>query len=392
MPGTAYDVIVLGLGAMGSAAACHLARRGARVLGLDRFAPPHSNGSSSGRSRIIREAYFEHPAYVPMVQHAYALWEALERDSGRRLVLKTGGLMIGAPAGALVAGALLSARTHGLRHEVLDAGELRRRFPALRPQPDTVAVWEPRAGVLFPEDCVAAHLELAARAGAKLKPDEPALEWSATSEGVEVRTARGRHRAGQLLLACGAWTTGLLPELRLPLVAQRQVQLWFEPSESGGPTDPGEPGEFSPERFPVFIWEDEPGRFIYGFPELGDGVKVARHHEGEQVDPNHARREVTDDDVWPIREVLGRLIPGANGRLRDSAVCLYTNAPDSHFVLDFHPAQPQVLIASPCSGHGFKFASALGETMADLLLGVPPRFDLGLFRIGRFRPVSENQG
>src|SRR6266850_1119389 len=199
MPAASYDVIVLGLGAMGSAAACHLARRGARVLGLDRFAPPHPNGSSSGRSRIIREAYFEHPAYVPMVQRAYELWQALERDSGRRLLLPTGGLMIGPPDGLLVSGALLSATTHGLPHEILDAAALRRRAPALHPEPGTVAVAEPRAGVLFPEECVAAHLEQATRAGATLGLDEAVEAWSATADGVEVRTSRGRHRAGKLL-------------------------------------------------------------------------------------------------------------------------------------------------------------------------------------------------
>ena len=364
---------------MGSAALCHLARRGARVLGLDRFTPPHPNGSSSGRSRIIREAYFEHPAYVPMVQRAYELWQSLERDSGRRLLLPTGGLMIGPPGGVLVGGALLSAVTHGLPYEILDAGALRRRVPALRPPDGTVAVAEPRAGVLFPEECVAAHLEQATRAGAALVLDEPVEAWSADGGGVEVRTTRGRHRAEKLLIACGAWTQGLLPDLGLPLVVRRQVQLWF---------DPAEPGAFAPERFPVFIWEDEPGRFIYGFPQLGDGVKVARHQEGEETEPGHVRREVTDDDVRPMRAVLERLIPAANGRLRDSAVCLYTNAPDAHFVLDFHPAHPRVLVASPCSGHGFKFASALGEAMADLLLSAPPRLDLGLFRIGRFGPMK----
>ncbi len=382
MPAAGYDVIVLGLGAMGSAAACHLARRGARVLGLDRFSPPHPHGSSSGKSRIIREAYFEHPAYVPMVQRAYELWETLERDSGRRLMVRTGGLMIGPPDGALVTGALLSARTHGLQHEVLDAGELKQRHPALHPGPGTVAVWEPRAGALFPEACVTAHLEQAVRAGATLKTDEPALSWTAGTNGIEVRTSAGRYGAERLLIACGAWTAGLLPELKLPLVVRRQVQLWFEPAETA------KPGEFSPVRFPVFIWEDEPGRFIYGFPELGDGVKVARHQEGRAVDANEPGREVTDDDVRPIRAVLARLIPDANGRLLESAVCLYTNTPDSHFVLDFHPHHPRVLVASPCSGHGFKFASALGESMADLLLGSRPRLDLGLFRLDRFRPAN----
>jgi sarcosine oxidase len=364
---------------MGSAAACHLARRGARVLGLDRFAPPHDFGSSSGRSRIIREAYFEHPAYVPMVQRAYELWDALERDSGRRLRLETGGLMIGPPEGALVAGALLSARTHGLRHEVLDAAALRQRAPALEPTDGTVAVWEPRAGVLFPEACISAHLEQAARAGATLATEEPALSWSAGRGGVEVRTAKGRRRARRLLLACGAWTTRMLGGLELPLTVQRQVLIWLQPKE---------PALFAPERFPVFIWEDEPGRFIYGFPELGDGVKVARHQEGERTEPDRVRRAVGPDDIAPLRITLARLMPAVNGMLRDSAVCLYTNAPDGHFVIGAHPAHPEVLIASPCSGHGFKFASALGETLADLLLGAPPRFDLSRFALERFRAAN----
>jgi len=370
-----FDVIVAGLGAMGSAAASHLARRGARVLGLDRFAPPHELGSSSGRSRIIREAYFEHPAYVPLVQRAYELWDALERDSGRRLRLETGGLMIGPPEGALVAGALLSARTHRLRHELLEAAALRQRVPALKPGDGTVAVWEPRAGVLFPEACIGAHLEQAARAGATLATEEPVLSWSAGRDGVEVRSAKGRYHARRLLLACGAWTTRVLQDLELPLTVQRQVLMWLQPKE---------PALFAPERFPVFIWEDEPGRFIYGFPELGDGVKVARHQEGERTEPDRVRRQVGPDDIAPLRITLARLVPAVNGLLRDSAVCLYTNAPDGHFVIGAHPAHPEVLIASPCSGHGFKFASALGETLADLLLGAPPRFDLSLFAVGRF--------
>ncbi len=188
-------------------------------------------------------------------------------------------------------------------------------------------------------------------------------------------------------MARRGWTAGLVPELELPLVAQRQVQLWFEPLPAG-PATPEGPAAFAPERFPIFIWEDEPDRFIYGFPELGDGVKVARHHEGEAVDPMAPRRAPDDGDVRPMREVLARLIPGANGPLRDAAVCLYTNAPDSHFVIDWHPAHDRVLVASPCSGHGFKFASVLGESLADLLLGAPTRFDLGRFKLDRFRPAN----
>jgi len=378
---TRYDVIVAGLGAMGSAAACHLARRGALVLGLDRFTPPHASGSSSGKSRIIREAYFEHPAYVPLVRRAYELWRALERDSGRELLRETGGLMIGPPDGALVSGALLSARTHDLPHEILDAAELRKRHPAMRPEAGVIAVWEPRAGVLFPEACIAAHLDRAARAGATFRTDEPVLAWRAADGGIEVTTAAARHRASKLLIAAGSWATRLLPELQLPLTVRRQVLFWFEPAARAE--------QFAPERFPVFIWEDEPGRFFYGFPDLGEGVKIARHQEGEESDPDRVRREVAASEAAPIRAVLERLIPAAPGRLRESAVCLYTNTPDSHFILDFHPAHPEVLIASPCSGHGFKFAGVLGEAMADLLLGGRPRFDLGLFRLGRFRTRVE---
>ena len=375
MSSDTYDVVVAGLGAMGSAAACHLARRGRRVLGLDRFSPPHARGSSAGRTRIIREAYFENPAYVPLVQRAYELWDALAADTGRTLRLATGGLMIGNPEGALVTGAYASARIHALAHEVLEPAEIARRFPALAPGPTDVAIWEPRAGVLFPEACIAAHLEQAASAGAELVVDEPVLSWSAGAGQVEVRTAAGRYRAAHLIVAAGAWAREFLPRLDLPLVVQRQTLFWFRPAAHAA--------HFLPERFPIFIWEDEPGRFIYGFPELGDGVKIARHQEGETTDPDAVRREVPDAEAEPLRAVIRRLIPDADGPLLEREVCLYTNTPDGHFVLDVHPEHPEVLIASPCSGHGFKFASALGEVMADLVTGAKPRFDLELFGLAR---------
>ena len=323
-----HDVIVAGLGAMGSAAACALARRGHRVLGLDRFAPPHREGSSSGRTRIIREAYFEHPAYVPIVERAYEAWAALERDSGRTLLRETGGLMIGPPD-----------------------------------------------GVLFPEDCVAAHLEVAARAGAELRTGEPVESWEPDGEGVLVRTPRGTHRAARLVLAPGAWLARLVPELALPLVVRRQLLFWFSTHE---------PAEFAPGRFPVFIWEHEAGRFFYGFPEFGDGVKVARHGEGRIVEPDDVRRDVAGHEADDLRLQLARHLPAACGALRESAVCLYTCTPDGHFIMDAHPAHPQVTIASVCSGHGFKFASAIGEILADLATGERPRFDLSMFRLGRF--------
>jgi sarcosine oxidase len=376
-----YDVVVAGLGAMGSAAAFHLARRGARVLGLDRFAPPHDRGSSHGRSRIIREAYFEDPLYVPLVQRAYELWDELEIAAGTQLFRRTGGLMLGPRDGAVVSGALASARRHGLAHEELDATEVTRRFPAFHPTPGMVGVWEPRAGYLVPERAVAAHLALAAQHGAELRTGESVLRWEAGGDRVEYVTARsGAHAtyaARRLVLAAGAWTRRLLePELQLPLVVERVVQHWFRPARDAE--------LFAPDRFPIFICEYAPGLAWYGFPDAGEGVKAALHHHGELgVDPDVLRREVAPEEVAAVRALLRTFMPAADGPLLDSAVCMYTNTPDEHFVVDVHPAHPEVVIASPCSGHGFKFSSAIGELVADLATGGRTGFDLTPFRIAR---------
>jgi sarcosine oxidase len=364
-----YDIIVAGLGAMGGAAAYQLARRGRRVLGLDRFAPPHALGSSHGQTRIIREAYFEHPLYVPLVQRAYAAWEALERESGRSLMLRTGGLMIGRPDGVVVSGARRSAEQHRLRYEMLTAAEIRRRFPALRPDDDMVAVWEPRAGILFAERCVEAHLAMARRHGAELRYDEPVARWEADGAGVRVVTANGAYQAASLVLATGSWTPSLVPEL--PLTVERQTLFWFTPRDAT---------PFAPERCPIHLWEHEPGRYIYGFPDLGEGVKVARHHEGVETDPDAVDRVVRDDEVAAMRAMVARHLPDAGGALRSTAVCLYTNMPDENFLVDRHPARPRVIVVSACSGHGFKFASALGEVIADLAIDGRTGFDLTPFR------------
>jgi sarcosine oxidase len=370
MPAT-FDVIVVGLGAMGSAAAYHLARRGRRVLGLDRHAPPHAFGSSHGQTRIIREAYFEHPLYVPLVQRAYEAWGELERETDRTLLLQTGGLMIGRPDGVVVEGARRSAEEHRLPHEVLSAAEVRHRFPALRPSEDMVAVWEPRAGILFPEACIEAHLAMARRHGATLQMDEPVLRWEPDGDGVRIVTAKGEYAAAQTVLTAGSWMKALLPDLDLPLAVERQVLYWFTPQQ--------DPERFAPARCPIHLWEHEPNRFWYGFPDLGNGVKIARHHEGDPADPDTIDREVHAEEIESMRGVLRRFLPDADGPLRSVAVCMYTNTPDEHFLIDRHPAHPQVLIASPCSGHGFKFSSVIGEALADLLTDGLTRFDLTLF-------------
>ena len=365
-----FDVIIVGLGAMGSAAAHHLARRGKRVLGLDRFAPPHAFGSSHGKTRIIREAYFEHPLYVPLIQRAYELWAELEIQSGRNLFQPTGGLMIGRPDSAVVTGALRSAKEHHLKFKLFSGAEVRRQFPGLRPSEEMVAVWEPRAGILFPESCIEAHLRLAREHGADLRFDEPVSGWEARAGGVRVVSAHGEYEAGQLVLTAGGWIKGLLPDLNLPFTVERQVQFWFEPRNAA---------PFQPARCPIHIWEYEPGRHFYGFPNLGEGVKAASHHEGEIVSPDNIRRDVSPAEVEGMRRILRQFLPDADGPLRSAVVCMYTNTPDHHFFIDRHPECPQVLIASPCSGHGFKFSSAIGEVLADLVARGESRFDLSLF-------------
>jgi sarcosine oxidase len=374
-----YDVIVAGLGAMGSATLWQLARRGQKVLGVDKFAPPHSLGSSHGKSRIIREAYFEDPLYVPFVQRAYGLWAELEAASGTTIFTQTGGLMLGPPTGELVTGAQLSATMHALPHELLSASQVAERFPAFRPDPGMVGVWEPRAGFLNPEAGIGAALQVAQQQGADVRLNEALASWRPTATGVEVTTTRGTYHARRLVLSVGAWAGKVLGDLRLPLVVQRNVLYWFSPT---APSD-----HFGVARFPIFLCEFKPGKSLYGFPDVGDGIKLALHHHGPASDPDTINRTVGPEEVEELRGIIARYVPEANGALRDTAVCMYTNTPDEHFIIDRHPADDRVIVASPCSGHGFKFAPVIGETLADLAMDRAPRFDLSTFALARFTPA-----
>lgn len=361
---------------MGSATAWQLAARGQRVVGFDRFHPPHGLGSSTGRSRIIREAYFESPVYVPLVRRAYLLWEALEQGRGAGLLRPTGGLVIGPRHGALVSGAIASAQAHAVPHEVLSAADVRRRFPALQPDDSLAGVLEPRAGVLVPEQAIAAMLDEAARHGAELRYEEPVLSWEPAADGVVVHTGRGAFAARRLVLAAGAWMAAELPGVHLPLEVQRQVTCWVQPS--------GDPALFQPSRLPVWLWETPAGEMWYGFPDLGDGPKVARHQGGAVTTAQTVDRQVSGEDQNPLQAFLASAMPALQGPVTDAGVCLYTNTPDGHFLVDRHPDCPAVLIASPCSGHGFKFAPAIGEVLADLAMDRPPSFDLAPFALSRF--------
>lgn len=374
------DVLVIGLGAAGGAAAWQCARRGARVIGIDRWAPPHGMGSSFGRTRIIREAYYEHPLYVPFLRRAYELWQELATESGRELLVTTGGAMIGRPDGELVAGALASARAHGIAHELLDATSFESRYPGYQLQPDWVALVETRAGLLLPEVCIEAFHACAGAAGADLRTNERVLSWRADGSGVVVETDRGRYNGARLVIAAGAWMPQLVPELATVLEIERQVLMWFEPSRT--------PERFDAAHSPIALWEFAPGSIFATFPDLGDGFKAGIHHGGPTCDPETLGRSPVKADERLIRWLLARLAPDTNGALRDACVCMYTNTPDHHFVIDRHPYHEQVVLASACSGHGFKFASATGELIAELALDGGTRLDIEPFGLARLMPAA----
>lgn len=373
-----YNAIVVGLGAMGSATLYHLAQRGWRVLGLEQFAPGHKRGSSHGDSRIIRETYFEHPLYVPLVQRAHELWRELEERSGSSLMTITGGIMIGPPAGSVVPGTLRSAAEHGLPYEVLTPVEVRERFPAFRLAEGLVAVFDPRGGFLDPEACNRAHITVARDAGAEARFDEPALDWIPDGSGVRVTTASDTYTADHMVLTGGAWNSELLPDLVLPLTIERQAVFWLEPELDAS--------DYDPARFPIYAYEYRPGSICYGFPRLPRGVKASVMHDGETVlYPDEVDRTVAESEVNPLRVALRPILPAlSEAPVRESDVCLFTNTPDHDFIIDFHPLCPQVLISSPCSGHGFKFSSAIGEIQAELLTMGKTKFDLSPFRIDRW--------
>jgi sarcosine oxidase len=380
-----YDVIVVGLGGMGSAAAYHLARRGRRVLGLERFTPAHDRGSSHGGSRVIRQAYFEDPAYVPLVLRAYELWRELERAAGTDLLHVTGGLMIGAAESQTVAGSLRSARQWGLEHEILDAAELRRRFPTFAPAPGTVALYEAQAGVVRPEAAVAAHVGLATAAGAELRFSEPVTAWEAlgSGEGATVTTGRGVARADRLVVCPGAWAPDVLSGLGIPLAVERQVQFWFQPAGGVGP--------FLPHRHPIWVWEGDADGQPYGLPALDGpegGVKVAWFRRGRPCTADSLDRSVAAAEIDEMAAMLRLRLPLVPGRFLRAVPCLYTNTPDEHFVVGAHPLHPQVVVACGFSGHGFKFAPVIGEILADLVISGATAHPIALFDPARFDRIS----
>jgi sarcosine oxidase len=376
---TGFDVIVIGLGGMGSAAAYHLAARGRRVLGLERFGPAHDRGSSHGDSRITRQAYFEDPAYVPLLLRAHELWAALARDSGRDVITLTGGLMIGPPTSTTVAGSRRSAEEWGLPHEVLGSADIRRRFPTLAPGPDDIALYEANAGFVRPEETVRAHLDLAGRQGADLRFHEPVRHWEASGDGVRVVTDGGTYTAGHLVVCPGAWAPDLLADLDVTFTIERQVLYWFAPAGGVGP--------FRPDRHPIYVWEDAAGTQLYGFPAIDgpdDGAKVAFFRGGRTCTADTIDRVVADFETEGMAAHLRGRIPDLPHRFLRALTCMYTNTADEHFVIAPHPAHERVTVACGFSGHGFKFVPVVGEILADLATTGSTRHPIALFDPGRF--------
>lgn len=357
---TSYDAIVLGLGGVGSAALYHLARRGARAVGIDRFAIGHDRGSSHGQTRIIRQAYFEHPNYVPLVQRSYRLWQELQELSGQQLFHPVGLLQVGPANGEVIRGVRASAEQHDLTIEQLTADEVCQRWPQFRvPDPAMCGIHEPTAGYLEVEACVQAHVDAAVRCGAELIVGEGAREWRVQQGHVTVWTNTQRITADRLIIAAGAWAADMLRDLGLPLHVLRKSLFWFRPRQMP---------EFG-QGFPCFLFETGEGEF-YGFPALEPyGLKIAEHTGGQIVsDPLHVSREVNLGDQQRIEAFAAHCIPTLERAITRHAVCLYTMSPDRHFMIDTHPDYANVVFAAGLSGHGFKFTPVLGEALVELAL------------------------
>jgi len=372
-----YDVIVVGVGAMGSAAVYHLVRRGLRVLGLERFNIPHHFGSSHGVTRIIRLSYFEHPSYVPLLRRAYELWRELEQQSAERLLHITGSIDAGVPGSAVFEGSRASCEQHGLPHEILTSAEVTRRFPGYRLPAQMMAVLQPQGGFVLPELCISAHVRLAQALGAEIHAREQVAGWEPVAEGIRVRTSRAIYEAAQLVISAGAWVAELAPELKSLAVPERQVFGWLQPKR---------PEWFAPDRFPVFNIAVEEGHY-YGLPVFGvPGFKVGRfHHLEEAINPNTMRRECDSRDEEVLWTFAERYFPNGAGSTMALHTCIFTNTPDGHFIIDRHPQCDRVWIASPCSGHGFKMASVIGEIMADLAERGETRHEISLHRLAARR-------
>jgi sarcosine oxidase len=371
-----YDVIVLGLGGVGSSAVYHLARAGYHVAGIDQFSPPHDRGSSHGRTRIIRKAYFEHPDYVPLLQRAYQLWHQLESDAGRQLFRKTGLLLVGPRDGEVLRGVKTSADRYDLPIETMDMEQAMSRFPGLVGSPSWTALLEVDAGYLHVEACIEAHLQDAECRGATLLTNESVIGWRAADNGVTVTTDRRSLRAARLICAAGPWSGEIFKNQSIPLDVWRKHLYWYKAAAT-----------YSQESgFPCFFF-DTPTGYYYGFPESdGCGLKVARHSGGQVVHSlANETHQQSPEDRCAVELFLKQHLPQVEQELLHWQGCYYTMTPDQHFIVDSHPEHDSVVIVAGLSGHGFKFTSVLGELAAQLATNREPQLEIRFLSWDRFR-------
>ncbi|PYE86758.1 N-methyl-L-tryptophan oxidase [Phyllobacterium leguminum] len=356
-----YDVAVIGLGAMGSAALSYLAARGVKAIGIEAFHPAHALSSSHGDSRLIRLGYFEDPSYVPLLKQAYLNWQALETRLRSDILAATGVLQIGKPDSKIVAGTRASCQLHGLAYEELGREAMASRFPAFQLDPDEIAIFDPRGGYLRPEAAIAGYLKLAAQDGAVLHFGEKITAIEPDDTGVTIVSADARYRAKKVIVSTGVWIAELVPALRLHAQPIRQVVAWYQPRDGFA---------VRPERMPCFLRDEGEGGSYFGFPAIGaEGVKIGRHaHFLEPIDPNLPNPPVNDRDTALLDGFIAKRLPAAAGQRVNAVTCRYTMLPSEDFLIDLLPGDPRIVVASPCSGHGFKFASVIGEILADLAL------------------------
>ncbi|MFN2528424.1 MAG: N-methyl-L-tryptophan oxidase [Candidatus Baltobacteraceae bacterium] len=376
-----FDLAVVGLGGMGSATAAHAAERGLSVAGVEQFEPVHKLGASHGRTRLIRMAYFEGPEYVPLLRRAYELWDELEAKTGAALFSHSGAVYAGARQSDLISGSLASAQEYGLDLELIEGDEVRKRFPLLRLMPNEVALYEPSAGAVFPEATVSAQVARARDAGAVLRFATRVTGWEASTNTVRLALADGEElRAHKLVLTVGPWFATIFRELNIQLEIERNVQVWF---------DPQSPAAFAPDRFAPFALE-RGGRFFYGFPDYGDGMKCAFHHTGNFTDPASIDRTVTKYEIEEVHTALSAYIPSAAGAYRESSACMYALTPDHHFVIGRHPGFENVFLAGGFSGHGFKFVPVIGEIMANFVCTGAAGHEISMFSPQRFAHSADS--
>ncbi len=373
-----YDVAIVGLGAMGSAAAAFLAARGVKVIGIDAYYPAHALGSSHGDSRLIRLGYFEDPSYVPLLQRAYQNWRALEARLRENVLEITGVLQIGFPDSKIVSGTRASCAMHSLTHEVLDRDETARRFPVFQLDQGEIAILDPQGGYLRPEAAVTGYLKLASNDGAVLHFGERVTSIDHDDAGITIRSAEGTYRSRKVIVATGSWISELVPELQEHAIPIRQVVAWYQPRDSF---------VTQPRRMPCFLRDEGDEGSYFGFPAIGrDGVKVGRHaHFREPIDPNQPNPPVNDTDTSLLDGFIGKRLPAAAGLRANATTCRYTMLPSEDFLLDLAPTSSKIVIASPCSGHGFKFTSVVGEILADLALDGGSKLPIGAFSFEAMR-------